>query len=515
MSTPSVPAVPLHDWFRREALDRLLDVVGGPARLRVIVLLAGVLGLSSADTATVGALAAELEKSLHIGNTDIGLLVTVSTGIGAVATLPFGALADRVNRTRLLWISVLVWSAAMIATGASTSFTMLLLTRLALGVVLATAGPVVASLTGDLFPAAERGRIYGYMLTGELIGTGFGFVISGDLAGLVSWRLGFWWLAGPSLALAWAIRRFLPEPARSGQSQLQEGDEEILSAAEADAEPDGRAPSDDPSAEPDEGELQQVIVEEGVRPVERLVLHTDPARRSLWWAVRYVLSIRTNRILIAASSLGYFFLQGLETFAVVFVRGRFGLGQSAASSLLVLVGVGAIGGVLVAGQLGDRLIRSHHLAARPVVAGASFLIAAALFLPGLLATSLLVAVPLFFLGSAALGGVNSPLDAARLDLMHSRLWGRAESVRTAVRTALQAIAPLLFGFVSTEFGAHTTGYGHPTGTASGNALADTFLIMLVPLIGAGLLLLTRARRSYPRDVATAVASERATATAPR
>jgi nitrate/nitrite transporter NarK len=43
----------------------------------------------------------------------VGLLVTVSTGIGAVATLIGGALADRVNRARLPWISIVMWSAAM------------------------------------------------------------------------------------------------------------------------------------------------------------------------------------------------------------------------------------------------------------------------------------------------------------------------------------------------------------------------------------------------------------------
>jgi len=97
--------------------------------------------------------------------------------------------------------------------------------------------------------------------------------------------------------------------------------------------------------------------------------------------------------------------------------------------------------------------------------------------------------------------------------VHSRLWGRAESVRTVLRSSFEAIAPLLFGYVSAQFGAHTTGLGHPTGSAGsrGVGLDDTFLIMLLPLVAAGLLLLLRAARTYPRDVATAVASEHATA----
>ena len=54
-------------------LERTL---GGPERKRVIVTLACVLAMSSADAATVGAAAAPLRAALHIDNTDIGLLVT-------------------------------------------------------------------------------------------------------------------------------------------------------------------------------------------------------------------------------------------------------------------------------------------------------------------------------------------------------------------------------------------------------------------------------------------------------
>lgn len=115
----------------------------------MIVLLACVLALDSADKATIGATAAQLKAALHIGNTDIELLAAVSTAVGALATLPLGALTDRVNRTKLLIAAIGVWSLAMVQRRLD-SFLMLLLTRVALGAVVATAGPVVASLTGDL-----------------------------------------------------------------------------------------------------------------------------------------------------------------------------------------------------------------------------------------------------------------------------------------------------------------------------------------------------------------------------
>lgn len=507
---PPIPPVPVKDmparwrtpgtWIRR--LQRALrDKVGGRARLRVIVLLACVLGLDSADKATVGAVATELEKSLHIGNTQIGLLATVSSLVGAVATLPAGMLTDRFSRTRLLSISIVLWCLAMVASGAAVSYLMLLLTRLLLGIVIATAGPAVASLTGDLFPAMERGRIYGFILSGELLGAGLGLIVSGDIAAAGSWRFSFWVMAIPGLVLALAITRLLPEPARGGQSRLEPGAEKIR------GEHDGGAQHTDDDHE--SAVRQEIRRDENIHPHERLVLHEDPTDRSLWWAIRYVLSIRTNVALIIASALGYFFFSGIRTFAVVYLRGRYGLGQSTASSLLVLVGMGAIAGVLLSGRISDRLIGRHHVAARPVVAGIAFLIAAVLFVPGLFASTVLLAAALFVLAAAGLGAANPPVDAARLDLVHHRLWGRADSVRTVLRAGLEATAPLLFGYISVVFGGSSAGFGNPSGgtSAGGAGLQQTFLIMLIPVAVAGLLLVVYARATYPRDVATATASE--------
>jgi predicted MFS family arabinose efflux permease len=497
-------------WFESHVTARVRDQVGGSARLRVIVLLACVLALDSADKATVGAVAAQLERDMGIDNTQIGLLVTVSTAVAALATLPVGLLTDRINRVRLLSAAIVVWSLTMVVSGASDSYLMLLLTRIGLGAVGAAATPAVASLTGDLFPAAERGRIYGFILSGELVGAGLGFVVSGDIAGVLDWRYAFWALALPGLALGWVLVRLLPEPARGGQSRLQVGARSLQKAVDPDQEDTGEQPSIEPDQQEDV--VEQEVEAGHIRPHDHMVLHEDPADRSLWWTVKYVLSIRTIRVMILASALGYFYFAGLRTFAVVFVRGRFGVGQSAASSLLFLVGLGAVVGVLMSGRLADRLVARGHLVARPVVAGVGFLLAAVFFVPGLLIPAFLGAAPLFFLAAGGLGSANPPLDSARLDLVHYRLWGRAESVRTVLRTALEASAPLLFGWVSTLFGGDGASFGEPSssGPAVGDSLEYTFLLMLVSLVAAGLLMCLRARQTYPRDVATAVASHHGT-----
>jgi len=494
--------------------ERFTDALGGPARRRVVIMLACVLGLQSADAGAIGSLAAPLEKSFHIGNTELGLLVTVSTLVGAAATLPFGVLSDRANRTRLLEIVILLWGAATIVSAVSVSYAMLLVSRLALGGVVAAAGPAVASLVGGLFPGDDRGRMYGFILTGELVGAGFGIIVAGSLSGLFGWRPALAVIAIPAFILAWAIWRWFPEPARGGQAQLALGDTHISTASDVtDANEDaGRRKDDsgdprDASAVEDQAEGQEKA--DGVTPDTDTVLD-GPVDMSLWEAVRYVVRVRTNVALVVASGLGYFFV---ETFAELFLRDRYGVGQSVASLLFVLIAGGAVVGVLVSGRTADRLIHKGRTNARLIVAAVAYVGAAAAFIPGALTTTLGVALPVLVIAAVFLGAVNPPVDAGRLDVMPSALWGRAESVRTALRQVLVGFAPLIFGLTSAAFGGSGGSFGSganssaaPTSTNGGHGLAYAFVVLSLPLVVAGVVLWL-SRHRYLIDVVAAHRSD--------
>ena len=203
-------------WLQRSIENPLRARVGGARRLREIVLLASVLALSTADLGIIGAIAVPLKSSLGIDNAGIGVLVSAATAVGAVATLPMGVISDRASRVNLLSVTIIIWCVAIGVCGAARSYPMLLISRLGLGVVVAAAGPAVASLAGDLFPSAARGRIYGYILSGEIVGVAIGILLCGNVAAVLSWRFGFWILVPPGLYLAWAIHRLLPEPVRGG-----------------------------------------------------------------------------------------------------------------------------------------------------------------------------------------------------------------------------------------------------------------------------------------------------------
>jgi MFS family permease len=83
----------------------------------------------------------------------------------------------------------------MVVSGTATSYAYMLTTRLFLGAVTAATWPCIASLTGDFFPAREWAGIYGLILSGELVGVGLGFFISGELSSLLGWRSSFFAMA--------------------------------------------------------------------------------------------------------------------------------------------------------------------------------------------------------------------------------------------------------------------------------------------------------------------------------
>ncbi len=502
----------------RALRGQVVKRVGGPARYQVISMFAAVLALSSADASTVGAVAPQLEEALHISNAEIGLLSSVALLTGAVFVLPMGLLVDRIRRVPLLAVTVVIWSTATLASAFAPNYSTLLVTRLALGAVTAVAGPAIASLTGDYFPASERGRVYAYILAGESAGTAVGFVISGTLASAISWRAAFVVLAIPGFFLARTMWRTIPEPLRGGQSRLAPGVESLdqavaVSHMRADHQPDEPLTE---TSDGGEGELaQEAASRRGVQPDPHLVLDEDPQQMGLIRSTKYIFSVPTNLVLILSQALGYFYLAGLSVFALLFARGHYHVSQITAELMLLVLVVGGVLGTLAGGRLTDAMLRRGMLEARIWVPAVCYVLAAILLIPGFLGSSVTPAIWFDAAGAGLIAAANPPLDAARLDVMPAGLWGRAQSTRSLLSSLAQAAAPLVFGGLSsliagivpaqTPVGTHVHG---AISSSTTTGLEITFLILLSTLAAAGLFLAT-ARHTYPRDVATAAASRQA------
>lgn len=394
-----------------------------------LLLVAAALAVDYADRSVVGAVGPQLKQQFHLGNTGLGVVASAFAVVGAVATVPAGALVDRVSRVRLLSAGLALWAAAMTVGGAAVTIWMFVGARMMLGALVAVARPAAASIVGDLYRPSQRNKALSVVDAGELVGTGAGVVVAALVGAFLSWRAVFWIVAAAGAALAFYARR-TEEPER------REGGE----------------------------------------------------RESLLEAFKIVLTTRTVVIVIIASCVGYFFFAGVRTFAVTFTHKHYGVSQSVADLLLLLLGVGAAGGLLVGGRIGDRLTEAGRSSTRLVLAAAEFAAAAGFFAAALFVRPLALAMPLYVAGSASLTAASPMLDAIRLDVIAPDMWGRAESVRTLTQIVFEAVAPLGFGVVADALG----------GSGGGRGLQLAFLVSLPLLLANGLILLL-ARKPLERE----------------
>lgn len=480
------------------AKERVVSVAGGPARLQIISVLAAILAVESSDLGTVSAVSGQLKGVFHLGNTDIGLLLAVVSFVSAAVTLPMGVLADRFSRRVLLMIVVASWVIAEGVSGFATSFSFLLVTRAIIGALTAVAWPCVASLTGDFFPARDRAAIYGLIIAGELVGMGIGFFISGEASTLLNWHWSFYAMAVPPIALVWVIWRFLLEPERGTQKWITEGEEDANAASGSSARGQEHQAQkrERKGSQPDSASPQQSVQRAHVPPRKELILREDPTRWSLWQVMRYLLRLPTYGLLIAASALAYYFLSGARAFAMIYITQHYHITRSVVSPLVFVVGIGTLAGTVAGGRVAERLLRRGMADARIVVAAVALALSVPILGVAIWTSSALFGIGLMTIGAGVLSAAVAPIDAARLDIVHPRMWGRGEAGRMALRSAFEGGAPLLFGALSEWLGGGQQG------------LMWTFIIMLLPMLIASLLGV-KARKTYLRDVATAAASSRA------
>jgi MFS family permease len=153
---------------------------------------------------------------------DLQLALLGSTSFVLFYTLlgvPFGRLADRVSRRKMIAAGLAIWSAASGATGLMTSFEGLFLCRVLVGVGEATLAPAALSLLADLFPARLRATAGALYSAGIPLGAGLALWLGGGIGESMGWRTAFLLLGFPGVALA-ALVWWLPEPTRAAPTAV-------------------------------------------------------------------------------------------------------------------------------------------------------------------------------------------------------------------------------------------------------------------------------------------------------
>ena len=176
------------------------------------------------DRQLLGSFANWIVPELELTNTQFGLLTgLVFIVFYSAMGLFMGALADMVNRSRLIAVGLALWSALTALSGMARGFVSLALPRMFIGVGESIMTPTAMSLISDRFPASRLGFASGFYYMGVPIGVAASLFIVAYLEPVLGWRGCFYALGALGLVLA-VVMLFVKETPRKHAQNASDDD---------------------------------------------------------------------------------------------------------------------------------------------------------------------------------------------------------------------------------------------------------------------------------------------------
>ena len=385
------------------------------------------------DRHVPGALVEPMRKEFHLSDTQIGLLGSVFIWLYAIVGVPLGRIADSRSRKKLLAWGLAIWASLTACAAIATNYSMLLFSRVGVGLGEAACAPTATSWLGDLFPSEKRSRVLALFMLGVPIGGALSFFFSGPVAQAYGWRAAMVLAAAPALLLVPALLT-LREPQR-GASETH---------------------------------------------------FTASARTSAWTVLR----LPTFWWIIASGIFINFNLYAIGTFLPAFLSRVHGL--SLASSNIATGAVFLLGGVtggVGAGYLGDFIVRRRK-DGRMLCAAIAALFAVPLSCLGILQPggSLLTAVVFLAVTYAALSSYYGLVYSAIQDIVAPNQRGIAMAIYSmAMYMCGASFGPLLTGHLSDRLAHRAAALaGSPVVLESFRAVGLQQAMLIIPIFSTAL-----------------------------
>jgi len=420
---------------------------GGQRRNLWMLLLLTLVGTcSSIDRSIVSTVTEPVRREFHLSDAQLGLFTGLAFSITyALVVLPAGAIADRVNRRKLMAAALAAWTAATMVTGLVRSYALLLVARMGVGAGESSGQPAVLSSVADLFPASRRSTAIAiYYLSAPL-----SVLVAGALGALLTadygWRIAMAAVAFPGLVLS-VVLLFSPDIPR-------------------------------------------------VAAIPRESARGSQAPPSFWEVVKFVISQRSLvhvavGVALAtgvSSSLGSFSFSFFLRYHDLSLK-KLGLLYGLGSAFLLLVSI--LGGGLIA----DRLARRDPTRRLWVII-AVLLVAVPAIIIGLISPSPAVALPGYLFSGVVTGVWFGPAMGTAQNLVTPQMRSRVAAILLVLQNVIGVgLGPTITGVVSDLWRAHT----HADGLR--------FALIVTALVGLWAALhFVLANRTLNRDLARASA----------
>ena len=418
------------------------------ALLPVLVLFA-VNILNFYDRLVPGALVEPIRKEFHLSDTQIGLLGSIFIWPYAVIGMLMGRLADSGSRKKLLAWGLAAWASLTACAAMAANYSMVLFSRLGVGLGEATCAPAATSWLGDLYPPAKRSRVLALFMLGVPIGSAMAAFFSGVMAQAYGWRAAMALAGAPAVLLVPALL-MMQEPQRGASEALR-----------------------------------------GAGP--RTSVWTLLRLKTLWW-------------IIASGVFLNFNLYAIATFLQAFLSRVHGLSlASSGTATGVVYLIGGLGGGLSAGYLGDAIVQRRK-DGRMLCAAAAALIAVPLSSLAILrpAGSLPTAIVFFVLTYGALTTYYGFVYSAIQDIVAPNQRGIAMAIYfMAMYLCGASFGPLLTGHLSDRLAHRAAALaGSPVVTEAFRAVGLQQAMLVIPILSAALAgVLYMGSRTIASDIA--------------
>jgi len=174
--------------------------------------------LNYIDRYIIAAVLPRVQAELDLTNTQAGLLATAFLVAYFITSPFFGAVGDRLSRTRLIAVGVGAWSIATAATGVMRSFSQMMIARSCVGIGEAAYGTISPALLSDYFPRAQRGRAFAIFYVAIPVGAAVGYLIGGLIEPALGWRAAFYVVGLPGILMA-CLALTIPDPVRGATEE--------------------------------------------------------------------------------------------------------------------------------------------------------------------------------------------------------------------------------------------------------------------------------------------------------
>ncbi|MBL9113435.1 MAG: MFS transporter [Verrucomicrobiaceae bacterium] len=180
-----------------------------PRAWLVVGVLWVVAALNYLDRIMITTMRDSLTQAVPMSDAQFGLLTSVFLWVYGLLSPLAGFMADRFNRSRLIVLSLLIWSLLTWLTGHARSFEELIAVRALMGVSEAAYLPAALALIADYHRGSTRSLATGIHMTGLSVGTGLAG-LGGWLSEKQGWRFAFdvfGWFGVAYAVVLWFVLR--------------------------------------------------------------------------------------------------------------------------------------------------------------------------------------------------------------------------------------------------------------------------------------------------------------------